>query len=224
MTPSRLVTSLPVTELPVADGNWDGSRASIHLLILHTMVGSIAGANARFNDPAAQVSAHYGVGLDGHLVHWVNENATAYHAGVYRVNQASIGIEHEDDGDYNGPRSPELYQASAALIRDICLFYALPIDADHIQPHRAIVATDCPDMLDVPRLIAAAAAPAGARFLVMVKMALRFRPALYAITLPVRYVQVGAVVAGTGAATGHWREVRVGTRTGWLLLSGLKAV
>jgi hypothetical protein len=152
---ARKVTSLPVTELPVANGNWDGSRGKIQSIVIHTIVGSISGANSRFNNSSSRVSAHYGIGLDGNIVHWVDEDFTAYHCGNYFVNQTSIGIEHEDKGDYNGPRTKALYVASAKLVADICSYYGLPIHRNFIIRHDEVpgASTACPDNLDIDRIV-----------------------------------------------------------------------
>lgn len=153
----RLVTSLPVIEKTVADGNWDTTRNAIDRVVIHTMVGTASSANTRFNNPTQKVSAHYGVLLNGQIWHWVDEDNTAYHAGDYAMNQRSIGIEHEDNGDYNGLRTDALYTASAKLVRDICQFYNIPIDRQHIIKHSEVIATGCPDALDIERIIREAA-------------------------------------------------------------------
>lgn len=129
-------------------------------VVIHTMVGTIASANSRFQIPSEGASAHYGVGLDGRLVQWVDEKDAAWHAGNAGINLDSIGIEHEDGGLYNDPRPDALYAASAALVRRICLRYAIPIDRAHIREHREVsdAPTACPDALDIDRIVAAAAA------------------------------------------------------------------
>ena len=154
----RTATSLPYTELEVADGNFDTSRATIDRVIIHTMVGTWQGAAARFDNPTAGVSAHYGVKLDGTYIHWLEEYNTAYHAGDYPMNQRSIGIEHEDN--WNGkppePTRPDvLYAASAKLVADICKFYNIPIDRSHILKHNEVSdkPTGCPDALDIDRIV-----------------------------------------------------------------------
>lgn len=150
----RKVTTLPVIEMTVCQTNADQNRApGTDRVILHTMVGTVAGANARFNDCTSKVSAHYGVGYDGSLVHWVDEDWVAYHAGNYTMNQRSIGIEHEDMGNYNSPRPDSLYLTSANLVADICKFYGIPCDRQHILKHNEVVATSCPDALDVERIV-----------------------------------------------------------------------
>lgn len=150
---TRTVTTLPVTEKTVANGNWDTSRTPIDRIVIHTMVGTASAADARFNNPTQLVSAHYGVLLNGQLWHWVDEDNTAYHAGNYAMNQRSIGIEHEDNGDYNGVRSDALYKTSSVLVRDICKFYGIPIDRTHIIKHSEVIATGCPDALDIDRIV-----------------------------------------------------------------------
>lgn len=162
--PDRQTTSLPnVTQFPVANGNWDDERGPIMSVVLHTMVGTVQGANARFNDSTSQVSAHYGIGLDGNIYQWVDEDNVAYHAGNYHVNQTSIGIEHEDGGDYNGVRPDLLYESSAKLVADICKFYDIPCDGEHIFRHQDVIdktiypgGTSCPDALDTNRIISMA--------------------------------------------------------------------
>jgi hypothetical protein len=155
---NRIATSLPYTEMPVADGNFDTSRVVIDRIIIHTMVGSAASAASRFNTYGQQVSAHYGVKLDGSLIHWLEETFTAYQAGSYSMNQRSIGIEHEDNGDYNGVRPDTLYAESAKLVADICKFYSIPCDRQHILKHSEVIATGCPDALDIDRIVREAAA------------------------------------------------------------------
>lgn len=150
---TRQVTGLKVIEKTVANGNWDTSRKTIDRVIIHTMVGTASSADSRFNNSTQQVSAHYGVLEDGTIWHWVDEDNTAYHAGNYAMNQRSIGIEHEDNGDYNGVRPDALYTASAKLVRDICQFYNIPIDRQHILKHSEVIATGCPDALDIERIV-----------------------------------------------------------------------
>jgi hypothetical protein len=133
-------------------------------IVIHTMVGTVGSANARFQQAGEQASATYGVGLDGTLFQWVDEKDAAWANGTFDVNPGSnldsISIEHEDAGDFNGPRTPQLYAASAALVRDICTRYNIPIDHAHIIRHRecANASTACPDALDIDRIIATAAA------------------------------------------------------------------
>jgi len=151
----------------------DGHRMDVQpaWVVLHTMVGTVESANARFQQPGQQASATYGVGLDGRIVQWVSEDDAPWangNTGTGGVgdNLDSIAIEHEDGGDFNGPRTPELYAASAALVRDICQRYGIPIDRQHVIGHRECTGnapTACPDSLDMDRIVrvAVTGAPEG---------------------------------------------------------------
>lgn len=132
-------------------------------VVIHTMDGTVTGANARFQDPAQQASAHYGISLDGTFYQWVAERDTAWHAGVWEVNLDSIGIEHEDDGQPNAPRPLALYRASARLVADVCRRYSIPAVHGQVGVSSGIIAhretgyaTSCPDTLDVGMIIALA--------------------------------------------------------------------
>jgi hypothetical protein len=156
----RTVTTLPVTERTVGAGHWDTNRQAITTIVIHTMVGTVASADATFNstDPnTPKVSAHYGVGYDGTIYHWVDETYTAYHAGDYPTNLCSIGIEHEDMGNFDAPRPDALYAASGRLVKDICTYYNIPVDRNHIKKHLEVDTlpggTPCPHTLDVDRII-----------------------------------------------------------------------
>ena len=76
---------------------------------------------------------------------------TAYHSGNYKMNQRSIGVEHEGKG--TNLRSDAQYNKSAEVIADICKFYNIPCDNTHIIPHSQVVATSCPGNLDTNRII-----------------------------------------------------------------------
>lgn len=149
----REKTLLPNIEFTVASGNYDESRATIDRIIIHTTVCTTAQAIQRFASYGSIVSAHYIVSLDGTINHGLEEYYTGYHAGSYSMNQRSIGIEHEDGGNYNGTRPDTLYQTSGKLVADICKFYKIPIDRTHILKHSQIIATGCPDALDIDKIV-----------------------------------------------------------------------
>lgn len=129
-------------------------------IVLHTMVTSVGGANSRFQLEREQASAHYGIGLDGRLYQWVDERNAAWANGATGRggrgdNLDSISIEHEDLGNYDGPRTPELYAASARLVAEIAVRYGVPVDRDHVIGHRECdyASTRCPDALDVDLIV-----------------------------------------------------------------------
>jgi hypothetical protein len=119
------------------------------------MVGTWQSANSRFNNPAAQVSAHWGAKLDGGLVRWVEEELPASHAGDWGWNLRAVGIEGEDGGDYNGPRTPELYETYGTLVREIAARHDIQriVVGASVLGHRDVHATACPDALDVAYIV-----------------------------------------------------------------------
>lgn len=73
--------------------NYRAGGCDPRFIILHIMVGTLAGTDSWFRNPAAQVSAHFGVGKSGTVYQWVDTNDTAWHAAA--ANDRAIGIEHE---------------------------------------------------------------------------------------------------------------------------------
>lgn len=132
------------------DGN------NVRFIIIHTVVGSQNSAIGAFLNPARIASAHYIVDkTTNRLVQMVREEDTAYHAGNWSINLQSIGIEHADDGDYNGVRPDILYNNSAALVADLCRRYGIPCNRDYIKKHTevSLTGTACPDALDIDRIV-----------------------------------------------------------------------
>ena len=148
----RKYTTLKWTEYPVADGNYDETRKPIDLVVLHHTACTYQQAINTFGSPNAKTSAHYIISNKGELAAMLEEYNTAYHAGNYDTNQRSIGIEtewYEGMGD----RTEALYEKVSALVADICKYHKIPIDLDHIKPHKDFKATQCPGTLDIPRII-----------------------------------------------------------------------
>lgn len=146
--------------------NWSKTDPNTWI-VLHTMVGTMASATAAFLSPARQASSTYGVGLDGTLVQFVREVDAPWTNGTMQgigSNLDSITIEHEDAGNYNGPRTPALYEASAQLVADISKRRGIPLihrgAGGGVLRHRECqgAVTACPDSLDIARIIARAIA------------------------------------------------------------------
>jgi hypothetical protein len=157
-------------------------------IVIHIMDGSLAGTDSWFNDPAARVSAHYGVGRSGLVHQYVKETDTAFHAGTVdpldapdaggverpvwnllkpnvNPNYYTIGVEHEGLGDEPYPWPDDQLKASLALVAAIASRWIIPLDADHVIPHHWIrKSKTCPggnfDQVDYVRRLARLAAPA----------------------------------------------------------------
>ncbi len=105
------------------------------------------------------VSAHYAVLKSGKIEQYVEEWDTAHHAGVEGNNLASIGIEHQDDGNFmDAVRTDELYESSAQLVASICVRYGIACNESGIKLHRDLIGQGgdpkrCPSALNVPRIV-----------------------------------------------------------------------
>ena len=127
---------------------------NIDYIVIHWIgIGTLESANIRFQNASSKVSAHYGIS-DNTIYQWVEEKDTAYHAGVWDINQRSIGIEYDATTTKNA--SEETYNTSGQLIREICQRHNIPIDREHIKGHKEFKATQCPGTLDLDKIISIA--------------------------------------------------------------------
>jgi N-acetyl-anhydromuramyl-L-alanine amidase AmpD len=138
--------------VPASNHTVGRGGSAVELIVDHWTVVMFEGAIRRFKDPASILSAHYVIGSDGRIAQLVSEDDTAYHAGVFSVNQRSIGIEHEAGPAM--PPSDALYGASARLHADIASRHGLALEVGAtVLPHHAIVPTECPGTLDLDRIV-----------------------------------------------------------------------
>ncbi|MEL6998295.1 MAG: N-acetylmuramoyl-L-alanine amidase [Pseudomonadota bacterium] len=105
------------------------------MVVLHyTGMQNAIAAIDRLCDPAAEVSAHYVIDVDGTVFALIDENRRAWHAGRSRwggvtdVNSHSIGIEIVNPGHGTGyPPFPERQMISVEdVLRDIIERWSIP--------------------------------------------------------------------------------------------------
>jgi len=110
------------------------ARSEITKVVIHTLIGSAATTIQHWHGGQNCFPPHYVINKNGEITQLVAEYFTAIHAGT--ANTHSIGIEHEG-GCYNTPTcfSESLYQASSALVREICDRNNIPKDRGHIIGH-----------------------------------------------------------------------------------------
>jgi hypothetical protein len=131
---------------PAHRGNYtqrNRGAAEIDYIVIHIAQGSYSGTISWFNNPRANVSAHYVVGRTGRVAQCVHNEDVAWHAGNWRYNKKSIGIEH---AGYAGHRwTGRMYHSSARLSAYLSRRFNIPLNR-HIMGHRAVpgVATRCP--------------------------------------------------------------------------------
>ena len=150
------------------DGNFHRGRPfglRPEAIVIHIMDGTFAAGESVFRDPTTQKSAHYGISKTGDVHQYVDENDTAFHAGIVvnpnwpllkpRVNPNfyTIGIEHEGRPDDAWPE--EQLSASAALIGQIASRWKIALDDLHVIRHHQIRASKkCPGgWLEIPAVL-----------------------------------------------------------------------
>src|SRR5262245_31697554 len=133
----------PALWAPANSGNYTvANRESSHpinYVVIHTTQGSYAGTISWFQNPSSNVSAHYVIrSSDGQVTQMVREKDIAFHAGNWTYNTQSVGIEHE--GFVNNPSwyTDAMYRASAALTRNVCLKYGIPMTRSRIIGHNEV--------------------------------------------------------------------------------------
>ncbi|MEV4166124.1 N-acetylmuramoyl-L-alanine amidase [Nonomuraea dietziae] len=129
--------------VPANSGNYTASSRpssyAIDRVIVHVTQGSYAGTISWFQNPSANVSAHYVIrSSDGATTQMVRDKDVAWHAGNWSYNTRSIGIEHEGWVSDASWFTDAMYRASAALTRHICDKYGIPKDRTHIIGHNQV--------------------------------------------------------------------------------------
>lgn len=104
----------------------------VQWVILHTTEGGFTASVNWLRNRSSQASAHYVVGRDAttqpvQVVQLVREEDTAWTAGNYAVNQASINIEMVGYSRRNPPVDEETLRVTAELVRDICTRHAITV-------------------------------------------------------------------------------------------------
>jgi N-acetyl-anhydromuramyl-L-alanine amidase AmpD len=112
----------------------------IRFIVIHVTEGSYWGTISWLRNPLARASANFVVSRAGAIAELVPPRDIAWHAGNWRVNTLSVGIEHVGvTDDPAGFTTPE-YRASARLAAFLARRALMPIDRQHIIGH-----ADVPD-------------------------------------------------------------------------------
>ena len=109
------------------------------------MAGSLAGADSWFANPASQVSAHFGVGVDGTVHQYVRLATSAWANGIKEPghrwpwdgnpNSVTVSIETEDFGNGLQPVTDSQYAAVLGVCRMVLAEYP---GITHIATHASI--------------------------------------------------------------------------------------
>jgi len=108
----------------------------ITTIVIHaTDGGSMLGNVWWLSGGHSHASAHYVISRDGEIVQLVHLSDIAWHAGNWKMNCHSIGIEHVGDTyDPNGFTTDQ-YKSSARLVAWLVRRYGIPVDRTHIIGH-----------------------------------------------------------------------------------------
>ncbi len=106
--------------VPADASNYSSRNGTqITAITIHDVEGTYSGCIAWFQNPSANVSAHYVLrSSDGQITQMVCEADKAWHVGS--ENPYTIGFEHEGYASQQGWYTTAMYAASADLARDIC--------------------------------------------------------------------------------------------------------
>ena len=145
--------SLVADETKILTRHYTAGRGghAIDKVIVHHNDGnlSVEGCYEVWQSRAA--SAHYQVTSDGTVGQLVWDRDTAWHAGNWRANQTSIGIEHADCSRSPYRISDACLDSGAHLVAAVCRRYGLgrPEWGVNLFGHSDFAATECPASLAV---------------------------------------------------------------------------
>lgn len=108
----------------------------IRTIVIHvTDGGSMLGNVWWLSGGHSHASAHYVISRDGEIVQLVHLSDIAWHAGNWKVNCHSVGIEHVGDTYDPAGFTSEEYTSSARLVAWLVRRYDIPVDREHIIGH-----------------------------------------------------------------------------------------
>ncbi|MNR86908.1 1,6-anhydro-N-acetylmuramyl-L-alanine amidase AmpD [compost metagenome] len=133
-----------VISMPSPNYNNRPAGTDIDTIVLHHTAsgGTAQNIGKFFQNPAAQVSAHYTVGKDGAIVQSVPDSKRSWHAGTSAfkgkndVNDFSIGIEIVNLGNGSDPYTAAQYDALIDLVAYLVQAHGVPMD--RITGHKDI--------------------------------------------------------------------------------------
>lgn len=145
------VSPLATIACPAYEGNYSGpeARTNITNITIHHMAGvlSAEGCGKIFQRPGRNGSSHYGIGVDGEIAWYVDENCVAWTNSNWPSNQCSVTIENSNSstgGDW--PISDATMDSLVKLVADIAKRNGLGhlVPGENLTWHSMYAATDCP--------------------------------------------------------------------------------
>jgi N-acetyl-anhydromuramyl-L-alanine amidase AmpD len=108
------------------------------MIVIHVAQGSYSATINWFQDSRANASAHYVVSRRSRVAHCVHNEDIAWHAGWWKTNTKSIGIEHA--GYIGNPRwfTKRMYHSSASLSAWLCRRFNITVNRRYIIGHNEV--------------------------------------------------------------------------------------
>lgn len=145
------VSPLATGSYPAYEGNYSApsARKNITAITIHHMAGvaSAAQCGAIFQRPGRNGSSHYGIGVNGEIAWYVDENCVAWTNSNWPSNQCSVTIENSNSelgGDW--PVSDATFNSCIKLVADIAKRNGLgKLEVGkNLTKHSDFAATTCP--------------------------------------------------------------------------------
>lgn len=145
------VSPLATESYPAYAGNYSGpeARKNITAVTVHHMAGVLSARDCGgiFQRPGRNGSAHYGIGVNGEIAWYVDENCVAWTNSNWPSNQCSVTIETSNSstgGDW--PVSDASYKSLIKLVADIAKRNGLGklVPGQNLTWHSMFASTSCP--------------------------------------------------------------------------------
>lgn len=144
-------SSLATIKVPAYTGNYTKGREGkqIKKITIHHFAGRISAYNGGlvFQRPGRDGSSHYGIGFDGEIAQYVDEENTAWTDSNWESNTTSVTIEtsNSEHGE-NWPVSDVTLASLIKLVADIAIRNNLGIlvKGKNLTWHQMYAATACP--------------------------------------------------------------------------------
>lgn len=117
------------------------------VIVVHISAGSLTSMTSWFSTPNSQASSHYGIGKDGSILQYVEEDKKAWTQGNVKNPTAEIIIERKDvnpnlyclsienEGQDLNDAPKIQWDTLKELIKDIAKRHNIPLDREHIIGH-----------------------------------------------------------------------------------------
>lgn len=145
------VSPLATESYPAYAGNYSGpeARKNITAVTVHHMAGVLSAqqCGSIFQRPGRNGSSHYGIGLNGEIAWYVDENCVAWTNSNWPSNQCSVTIETSNSsvgGDW--PVSDASLKSLINLVADVAKRNGLGklVPGENLTWHSMFVSTTCP--------------------------------------------------------------------------------